>query len=348
MFKKLFLVIIVATFLMTACDPIKDVNLNQMFLNNLSIKSSQNYSVISLNLAYNSSNVEDIEYLKVLNLLNNMKIHVQTKMENPNTFSIGGFIELKQGKIPFQVYSDKKQIVVLIDQASKAIRIPMQQNGVNNERLVRDLQAKVIPAVLNDLPNPNQINVRKNVTYKVHGEDLKGHKIHAEINASEVPNLFLKFLNNLSKDQQALKQITVAFNKISKTAGDETVISAEELKMFIQQVKDGFNEYLPMMKEAGAFDKRNFLKTDILLDQNFHERKSHTEIVLKHLPPEIGGLEGIRINVTSEIWDINKNVEAQKINRTEFLREDASFEDFLSTLDKKQSVLYKVVESFNN
>ena len=41
MFKKLFLVIIASIFLMTACDSVKGVNLNQMFLNN------SKYEVIS-------------------------------------------------------------------------------------------------------------------------------------------------------------------------------------------------------------------------------------------------------------------------------------------------------------
>ena len=302
---------------------------------------------MSLNLSYKKSDVKDKEFLKVLNLLNNMKFQVQTKMQNADTFSMGGFVQLKQGKIPFQVYSDKKQMVLLIDQASKAIRIPMQQDSGLNEKLLQNIQSELLPSVVKDLPNPKHINVQKNVHYKVHGENIKGYKIHAEVYANEVPSLFVKFLDNLSKDQKALKQFAIAINKISKMSGDNTVVSATELKQGIMEIKVGFNEMLPDMKKAGMFEKRNFLKTDILLDKNLKERKSYTEIKLKKLPKDSGGLKGITIKSTQEIWKINKKVKATKINRTKFLREDASEAEFLKTLDKKHSVLYRVIKSFN-
>lgn len=331
---------------MTACDSVKGVNLNQMVLNNSKIKSSQSYTVVSLNLSYKKSDVKDKDYLKVLNLLNNMKFEVQTKMQNADTFSMGGFVQLKQGKIPFQVYSDKKQMVLLLDQASKAIRIPVEQ-GAGNEQLVQSIQSNLLPSVVKDLPNPKHISVQTNVKYKVHGQNVKGHKIHAEVYANEVPVLLLKFLDNLSKDQKALKQVATSINEISKMTGDDTVVSVTELKQFIKEFKNGFNQSLPEMKKAGMFDKRNFLKTDILVDKNFTARKSYTEIKLKKLPTDSGGLKGVTLKVTQEVWNINKKVKAQKINRTKFLREDASEKEFLSTLDKKHSVLYRVIKSFN-
>lgn len=97
------------------------------------------------------------------------------------------------------------------------------------------------------------------------------------------------------------------------------------------ELKDEFNQSLPEMKKSGVFDKRNFLKTDILVDKNFNERKSYTEVRLKKLPKDTGGLKGITLKVTEEVWNINKKVKAQKINRKKFLSED----EFLSTLDKK-------------
>ncbi len=346
MFKKLFLVIVASVFLMTACDSVKGVNLNQMILNNAKIKSSQSYAVASLHLSYKKSNVKDKEYLKVLNLLNNMELQVQTKMQNADTFSMGGFVKLKQGKIPFQLYADKKQMVLLLDQASKAIRIPVQQDGGSTEKLVQTIQSKLLPSVVKDLPNPKHINVQNNVHFKVHGEKITGHKIHAVVYANELPSLLLKFLDNLSKDQKALTQLAKTINEVSKMSGDDTVVSVEELKQVIQVVRVQFNQSLPEMKKSGMLTKRNFLKTDILIDKKFNQRKSYTEIGLKKLPEESGGLDGITLKVTQEVWKINKKVKVQKINRTKFLSEDASEDKFLSTLDKKHSVLYHVIKSF--
>ena len=275
-----------------------------------------------------------------------MEFQVQTKMQNADTFSMGGFVQLKQGKIPFQLYSDKKQMVLLLDQASKAIRIPVQQDVQSTGKLVQSIESNLLPSVVKDLPNPKHINVQTNVNYKVHGENIKGHKIHAEVYANEVPSLLLKFLDNLSKDQKALRELATAVNEVNKMSGDDTVVSVTELKQFIKEFKIEFNQSLPEMKKSGLFDKRNSLKTDILVDKNLNERKSYTEIRLNKLPDESGGLEGITLKVTQEVWNINKKVTAQKINRTKFLSEDASEDEFLSTLDKKHSVLYRVIKSF--
>ncbi|WP_409305519.1 hypothetical protein [Peribacillus sp. SCS-155] len=345
MFKKLFLVLIASILLMTACDSIKGVNLNQMILNNSKIKSAQSYTVFSLDLSYKKSKIKDNDYLKVLNLLDNMKFHVQTKMQNPDTFSMGGFVQLKQGKIPFQLYADKKQMVLLVDQASKAIRLPVQSEGAGND-FVQNIQSTLVPAIVADLPNPKHINAQTNVTYKVHGDTVKGHKIHAEVYANEVPGLFLKFLDNVSKDEKSIKQLAVILTEINKMSGDDTVVSMNELKQIIKQFRNEFNQSLPEMKKSGMFDKRNFLKTDILVDKNFNQRKSYTEIKLQKLPDDAAGLDGITIRVTQEVWNINKKVAALKINRTKFLSPDASEDEFLSTLDKKHSVLYRVLKSF--
>lgn len=346
MFKKLFLLIVASVFLITACDSVKGVNLNQMILNNSKVKSSQSYTVATLDLSYKASNVKDKDYLKMLNLLNHMKFEVQTKMQNKDTVSLGGFVQLKQGKIPFQLYSDKTQMVFLIDNASKAIRIP-QQGTVPDQKMLQSIQSSLLPSVVKDLPNPKHIKVQRNVHFKVHGEKITGHKVHAEIYADEVPSLLFQFLDNLSKDQKGLQQAAVLFNQLSKSIGDPTVVTAAQLKQFILEFKDQFNQSLPEMKKSGAFDRRNFLKTDILLDKQFNERKSYTEITLKKLPADSGGLQGIHLKVTQEIWKVNKKVTATKINRKKFLSETASEGEFLSTLDKKHSVLYRIIKSFN-
>ncbi|AZB42037.1 hypothetical protein CEF21_06875 [Bacillus sp. FJAT-42376] len=344
MLKKLFLVMMASIFLMTACEPLKGVNLNQMLLNQGKIKSSQSYSVFSLDLSYKKSEVKDKEYLNVLEMLDNMVIHTQTKMQNADTMSIGGFVQLKQGKIPFQLYMDKKQLVLLLDQASKAIRIPIESAGPNNQTM-QDMQSKMLAAVVKDLPNPKRINVQTNVSYKVHGQNVKGHKIHAEVDANEAPGLLLKFMDNLSKNEKALRQLARTMNDLNKMAGDDTAVTAAQLKQILQENKKSFNELLPEMKKSGMLDKRNLLKTDILLDKNLNERKSYTEIKLQKLPQDAGGLKGITIKVTSENWNINKKVTAQKIKRKSFLSVDASEEEFLSTLDKKRSVLYRILKS---
>lgn len=345
MFKKLFLIIMASVFLLTACQSVKGINLNQMLLNSSKMKSYESRSVVTLDLAYKKSNVKDKEYLKVLELLDNMKFDVRTKMQSTDTFSMNGFIQVKQGKIPFQLYADKNEMVLLLDQASKAIRIPTEEANVSTEKFVRNIQSDLLPSVVKSLPNPNTVYVSKNTNFNVNGEKVQGHKIHAEVYANEVPSLLIKFLDNLVKDQKAINQLTRTINDISKMSGDDTVITTLELKKLIKEFKAEFNKSLPEMKKSGMFDKRNFLKTDIYVDKKLNARKSTTVISLKKLPEDTGGLNGITLKSTEEVWNLNKKVQAEKINRTEFLIENATEEEFLSTLDKKR-VLYRVIKSF--
>ena len=95
-------------------------------------------------------------------------------------------------------------------------------------------------------------------------------------------------------------------------SGDDTVVSVAELKQVIKEFRVEFNQSLPEMKKSGLFDKRNYLKTDILVDKSLNERKSYTEIRVNKLPEESGGLDGITLKVTQEVWNINKKVTAQK------------------------------------
>ena len=347
MLKKLFLIIIASVFLMTACESVKGVNLNQMFLNTSNMKSYESRSVFTLDLAYKDSNVKDAEYLKVLHLLDNMKFDVRTKMQSTDTFSMSGFVQVKPGKIPFELYADKKEMVILLDQASKAIRIPTEEADVSTEKFVQNIQTDLLPSVVKSLPNPKTLYVSKNVNFNVNGEKVQGHKIHAEVYANEVPNLLIKFLDNLVKDQKAINQLTRTINDMSKMSGDDTVMTTLDLKQVIKELKVDFNQSLPEMKKSGTFDKRNFLKTDIYVDKKLNARKSTSVISLKKLSEDAGGIDGITLRSTEEVWNINKKVQAKKINRTEFLNEDATEEEFLSTLDKKNSVLYRVIKSFD-
>jgi len=347
MIKKLILIIMASVLFITGCQAVKGVDLNKMILNNSKITSSESNTTVSLDLKYTKSKVKDKDYLKVLNLLDNAKVEIQTKMQNTSTVSLKGNLTLKKlGKIPFQLYMDKKQVIILLDNAKKPIRISMDNSSTPNDELIKNLQTKLLAPVVKNLPNPfpAHLQVKNNITEKVHGVKVNGHKVQAAVYANELPKLLEIFLDNLLKDENSISEIINAINELSKSVGENTVITTDQFKSEIEQLK---TEILPELKKpeyASMLSKKNNFKTEILLDKKFNERKSTSVLNIGSLT-DADGLTGVTLKFTNETWNINKKVKASKIKYSKYLKEDASPEQVLATLDKENSVLYSVMTS---
>ena len=343
MLKKLILVIMASVLFITGCQAVKGVNLNQMVLNSSKIKSSESKLTGSLDLTYNKANVKDKDFLKVLNILNHAKFDVQAKMKDSNTVSLTGNVTLLKGKIPFQFYMDQKEMVLLLDHATKPIRVPIDNGAAPDDKLIQDLQTKILAPIVNDLPNPPHITVT-NTTEKVHYVRVPGYKVHAEIYGNEVASLLLTFLDNLSKDNTAITQIVNAVNDIMLTA-DEPKMTVDDFKSALDEIKTSVQQSLPELQKDKVLTKSSYLKTDILVNKWFFVRKSSTTLKIANLP-DADGLTGIQLKLDNEIWNINQKVNASKIKYKTYLKEDATPEQILSTLDKKHSVLFSVMTSY--
>lgn len=343
MLKKLILVLLTTILFLTGCQSIKGVNFNQMIINSSKITSEESSMTASLDLSYNKAKVQDKDFLKVLDLINHAKLDIQAKMQNSNTVSLEGNVILQKGKIPFQMYVDKKEMVLLLDHAAKPVRIPMtDQTG--DDKWIQDMQAKLLSSVVNDLPNPKNIGVQTK-SENVHGSTVAGYKVHEEVYANEVPDLLLSLLNNLLKDDKAISQIVNAMNEINKTTDVGSTMTAAEFKSGLQEFKTQVTQSLPEMKKTKWLSAKNSFKTDILLDRSFNERKSTSDLNIASID-DTSGLTGVRLHLVNETWNINKPVTATKIRYSSYLKEDATPEQFLATLDKKHSVLYQIVTSF--
>lgn len=339
MLKKLILVIMTSVLFITGCQAVKGVNLNQMVLNSSKIKSSESKLTGSLDLTYNKAKVKDKDFLKVLNILNHAKFDVQAKMKDSNTVSLSGNVTLLKGKIPFQFYMDQKEMVLLLDHATKPIRVPMDNGAAPDDKLIQDLQTKILAPIVNDLPNPPHITVT-NTTEKVHYVRVPGYKVHAEIYGNEVAGLLTRFLDNLANDDEAITEIVNAVNDITQAPSQEK-LTADEFKSEIDSIKQS----IPDLQKEKVLTKSSYLKTDILVNKWFFVRKSSTTLKIANLP-DADGLTGIQLKLVNETWNINKKVNASKIKYKTYLKEDATPEQILSTLDKKHSVLFSVMTSY--
>jgi len=345
MIKKLIIVIMASVLFITGCQAVKGVNLNNMILNGSKITSSESKMTASLDLTYNKAEVPDPDLLKVLNLVNHMKLELQTKMQNPNTASLSGNIILKQGKIPFQLYLDKKYMVLKLDNAKKPVRISMDAGGSPNDKLIQDLQTKLMSPIVRNLPNPKHISV-KSETDMVHGTKVKGYKVHAVVYANEVKDLLFTFLTNLSKDDKAITEIVKAVNALNKATGDNTTMTVKEFKAGMADFKTGLNETLKDPQFSKVLTPKNYFKTDIFVNQYFTVRKSSSVLNIASIPSGMG-LTSLRLTVSGENWNNNyKSIKSTKISASQYLNEQASPDQFLATLDKNHSVLYTVMASF--
>ena len=201
-------------------------------------------------------------------------------------------------------------------------------------------------SIVKNLPNPKHISVQTK-SEKVHGEVITGYKVHAEIYANEAPELLLSFINNVSRDEKAIVQIVNAINELNAATGKTSNMTIAEFKDGLQQFKTEFAQSLPELKNVKLLSSKNYFKTDIFLDRNFYERKSSTDLNIVNIE-DGSGLKGIRLLVDNETWNINEPVTAKKIRYSSYLTENATMEEFLATLDKKRSVLYKVLLKLAN
>ncbi len=329
---------IASVLVMTGCQSIKGVNLNEMILNNSKVKSSESKTTVSLKLTVDKKRAKDKEFLKLVDIFNNAKVEVRTKLQNSSTASLSGNISLQQGKIPFKMYMDKKKVVLSLDNASKPIVMPVDSASAQDQKWIQDLQVKLMNPIAKNLPNPKKISV-KSVTEKVQGEKVSGHRVNATIYGNELPKLFTTLIDNLLNDKEALTQLAAAITELNTMTGDTEKITVSSLTDLLKQIKVEFNP-----KDLGIASKKNYLKTSILVDKKFYERKSSSTLYITGVD-DGSGLTSIKLQFSNEIWKINKKVTATKIRYKSSLDENATEEQFLKTLDKRRSVLYSVMTS---
>lgn len=341
MIKKLIFVLMASLLFLTGCQSIGNVDLNKMIMNGSKTTSSESKVTTSLELTYNKAKVQDKDLLKVLNLLNHAKLEIQVNVKDINTASLSGNVILQKGKIPFQMYVDQKEMVLLLDHAKKPIRIPVTEGDSTDFQLGQEIQTKLLESIVKNLPNPKNINVGLK-TEKVNGTDVSGYNVNVKIYANEVPQLLNTFIDNLLNDSTSVSQLVSVINEVS----GET-ITTKEFKNGLKEFKTELNQMVPELQKMKLLSNKNYYKTDIFVDNEFIERKSTSELNLGSIPSDIGlGVSGIRMVTTSETWNINGPVNVEKIPYSSYLNENATADQFLATLDKRNSVLYSVIDSF--
>ncbi len=202
-----------------------------------------------------------------------------------------------------------------------------------------------------NVSNPASISV-SSVTDTVYGESLSLQKLHIDVRGDELVGLAKSFLTSVSKDKEGVKELIGTlydvylpiFKSELGILSSEEYLDEEELPFGLgtlnsviddkeatviyltNQLQKSLTELLvdydknvnemftetPEMKEL--FGKDTVLAMDFMFDKNLNVRKQKIDLTVQ-IPTTIEvPIKQIKVHSTSEIWNVNKAVSANKID----------------------------------
>jgi hypothetical protein len=254
-------------------------------------------------------------------------------------------------KLVIQIEGAKKPLSFDLSSAKTKLPTTAMANGTEQfAQKAQQLAPSLIKFVLNNAPNPEHFNV-SSVTDTIHNETLGLKKAHIEIYGNEIEGLLKKFLSNILADEKGLKELigqlydvfvplmqeqmknlstlknnpdTVAIvdptapNFEDKTEAVEYIYTkiqemlGDALKDWDEQGENSPTSKLDPQKEA-LFSNKTSLQTDIFIDSDKQIRKLNLALTLP-VADISSGIEGIRLTLNSEFWQINQPVTATTID----------------------------------
>jgi hypothetical protein len=380
------LILLLAVF--TGCQSTGGLNLNQALLKNMTVKSMEGKSSLSIDLMFDENADVDDKDLALMKILDGAVLDLyDIKLQDQQHVSMKGNFIYAKGEIPFRFSLTKEQFVVEIEGAQKPVvfdkfgglkGIPedfgqlREQVSEKSPQLIEIISSFII----NNLPNPKNINVER-VTETINNEQAYLHKVHAEIYGDELVELVKGFLISIAQDEQGLKEllsqlydilIPVVQEVMTQIGGEFPDAEMNPMMVYLENknlaveflytsVKiqldrlladfDFFAEMAQSNEEFDIFNKNTHIKTDIYIDQALNIRKQNMEIVLAPTTVNEGnGLRGIKVNASSETWNVGQPVTAERIDAGQGFKVDSetSGVDFLQMMDRN-STLYDLLKN---
>ncbi|OAB48316.1 copper amine oxidase N-terminal domain-containing protein [Paenibacillus antarcticus] len=199
--------------------------------------------------------------------------------------------------------------------------------------------------------NPESVSV-SSVTESVYGEAMSLQKLHIDVRGDELVGLAKSFLTSVSKDKEGVKELIGTlydvyypiFKSELGVSSSEEYLDEVELPLGLgtlnnllddkeatviyltNQLQKSLNELLvdydknvnemftetPEMKEL--FGKDTVLAMDFMFDKSLNVRKQKIDLTVQ-IPTTLElPIKQIKVHSTSEIWNVNKAVIANKID----------------------------------
>ncbi|MFC5702904.1 stalk domain-containing protein [Cohnella faecalis] len=266
--------------LLVGCQAIGGLNLDDMILKQLEVKSAEQSGKVEIELELNDKVVlaeaaEDPAAAKALELFKKMTFTVEhAAIDSKNRFQLKGAVNFGgKGDIPITLGMDEKAIRFDIAGAPEPIVLEIDSfsaqslQGVLSDAGLPDIQSDdadltewsrsllrtVGTYFVHHLPNPPKITVDR-LAAPVNGTTTTLTKVHAELNGEELGDLIPAYLDNIVKDETGFKEMLRQFLKALYSLPPELVeqLGLEEPPTEAETeeaINAGVEELFPMLKE---------------------------------------------------------------------------------------------------
>jgi hypothetical protein len=382
MLSLLSMVVCAVMLFLAGCQPVGGLDLNQMMISQLGMKSYEGKASFTIDLNVDDSMLTSEEKL-IYQLFAKSRLEItDMKVQNLATMSMKGNYIYSNGTIPFAINYSPEQYVIEIEGAERPIVIPSEISAGDVPAEAKAIQETLIDKysellqvfgafIVPNLPNPEHISVEK-ASVEVNGEALDLYQINAEVYGSEFIDLLVQTVENMIADEEGLKTflgqlydalVPVIQELVAASGGEQDdpamamilaylenkTLAVEFAYTTIQTQLAQFSGEIDaalaeMAASAGlVFNDDSYIKMQLFVDEDFTLRKQDFEVAFTP-PAGMSSLQKISVAGGYEFWNVNQPVEIESIDTSNAFvaKENTKTAHFLKTVDKS-SKLYELL-----
>ncbi|CAM3424842.1 copper amine oxidase N-terminal domain-containing protein [Marinicrinis lubricantis] len=373
-----------AAIVLTGCEQIAGVDIEKWMVQNSALGSYEAKGSISLRLETSESASLNDEQREVVDLFNGMELRFNhIAMENPYEISMNGEWVSGSLSMPITMSADQDGMALNLDGISKPIyistslpdEIPAEIGAIQQQfqSEYAELMRLVSAFAFKHLPNPPEIKL-SHVTEKIQGQDVNLTHVHAVVKGSDLLPILTAFIHKVAEDEAGLKQlISELYDVLSPviegmmTMNDPGAVnSMPDKSVLVEMLYTAIQAELPAlleqwdswMKQADQdetlqtlLQDDSYVSVDLYFDTHGYVRKQLFDITLApKLEAEFSSIQSIQITGEMEYWNVDKPVEASKLDVSDALRFEGPLQpsaaDFFRNVDP-DSVLYELASMFD-
>lgn len=307
----------------------------------------------------------------------------EVKQQDLQTASMKGELKFGDISLPIAMSVSPSLIVIEVEGIERPLVMDVHKPyndlffELNYEQINEASMGLTLAAyeyLIPNLPNPKKIDI-SSASIELNGKQEQVRKIHAEIPGSEVHGLLEQLLSSLAADEEGLKQfLSEAYDALmpfilevieearAQYGSDGEPDPIEELvlaylnnktlvtEFLFTTITQGYNIALDRLPELAEdedwnsiFHDDTYMTVDLYLNRNMNIVQSDVELLLA--PANAAG--SLRITTSTQIWNINADVEAEQLGSTNGIMLDNPLagEEILQAIDW-QSPLGQLLSAF--
>lgn len=291
---------------LTGCQPVGNVDLNRVLLNQLDLKATEGSGYLELTFDIDETTVSDPAFLEKngfppgfdLTRFSSLKLGFdRMKVDEEGDMWLEGALEWGDGSVPFSIHTDEQTMLVRLDDVSRPIAISLADETVpvpaeDRQQLVesfRGVTKRVGAYLINNLPNPSSIRVTR-TSEPINGVTESLVNVQAEWNGEELAKLIPAYLDALVQDEQGL-------NDAVRAVLEWTV----EMESMLQGVILEQTESDPASGDLPASEPSREETAESLSDE------ARQQIVEEQLPQAVEGVKFILQMIRNELASLQKD-----------------------------------------